>query len=415
MIEKLTSRQIRNAKPGCHSDGGGLYLQKREGGLGSWIFRYERGGKERWLGLGSLGTITADEAREQARQFRKALLDGRDPMIERYAERAKQAKAAAETILFREAWAAVVEDRRGEWKGDDTRRQWEASLASIDRVLGSIPCDKITTGMVYDALSPIWRRTQDTADKTRGRIEAVLAWAAVKTGRGGEANPARWKNNLDKLLRDTAVVKHHEALPYDELPGFMVKLRDRQTVAARALEFAILTATRSCEAMGARWDEIDGDVWTIPPERRKLKPGEPRDPHVVPLSPGALEVINSMPRVSDFIFVSPDGRRSGKQIGRDSFKDTLAALGVDATAHGFRSTFTDWAADRTNYAWEVREKCLAHAIPSKIEKAYRRGEMLDKRRRLITAWAAFCGGSKSKTGGNVVPLNERRSVGARHA
>jgi integrase len=391
MIEKLTAKQIKSAAPGRYCDGGGLWFQKREGGCGSWLFRYERGGRTHWLGLGSLDTVTVDEARDQARQYRKMLLEGRDPVIERYAERAEAAKAAAETILFRDAWATVVKARKDEWKGDDTANAWAASLASINKALGGIPCDQITTAMIHDALAPIWKRTQDTADKTRGRIEAVLAWAAVKTGRSTAANPARWKHNLDQLLRDSTEVQHHEALPYDELPDFMARLRDRQTVAARAFEFCILTTVRSSEARGARRDEIKGDVWTIPPERRKLKPGEPRVPHVVPLSPRALEIINSMPHTSDFIFVSPDGRRSGKQIGRDAFKDTLKALDVNgATAHGFRATFTDWAADRTNYAWEVREKCLAHAIPSKVEKAYRRGEMLDKRRRLMNAWAKFC-------------------------
>jgi integrase len=408
MIEKLSAKAIRNAAPGYHADGGGLYLQKREGGSGSWIFRYERDGRERWLGLGSLDTVTADEARDQARQFRKALLDGRDPVIERHAERARQAKAAAATILFRDAWAAVVDARKSEWKASsDTQDQWDASLASIDKALGDVPCDMITTAMVHDALAPIWKRTQQTADRTRGRIETVIAWALVKMGRTNVPNPARWKHNLDKLLRDTAEVKHHKALPYDELPGFMAKLRDRQTVATRAFEFCILTAVRSSEAMGARWDEIEGDVWTILPERRKLKPGEPRVPHVVPLSPRALEIINSMPRTSDFVFASPDGRRAGKQIGRDAFKDTLAALGVDCTPHGFRSTFTDWARDRTSYAPEVREKCLAHAIPDETEKAYARGEMLDKRRRLMTAWAAFCS-KPFAAGATVTPINKAR-------
>jgi integrase len=403
MIEKLTGKQIRNAKPGYHNDGGGLYLQKREGGAGSWIFRYERNGKEKWLGLGSLDTVTVDDAREQARAMRKMLLEGRDPLIERHAERAKQAKAAAETILFRDAWAAVVEDRRGEWKGDDSAQAWAASLASIDRALGGIPCHAITTAMVHDALAPIWKRTQATADKTRGRIETVLAWAAVKTGRTGAANPARWKHNLDKLLRDTAVVKHHKALPYDQIGDFMVKLRDRKTVAARALEFCILTAVRSSEAMGARWDEINGDTWTIPAERMKADKA-----HTVPLTARALEIINSMPRASDFIFVSPDGRRSGKQIGRDAFKDTLAALGVDVTMHGFRSTFNDWAADHTNFAPEVREQCLAHAIPSKVEAADRRGDMLEKRRRLMKAWESFA--NTPATTADVVPIRRRKRL-----
>jgi len=402
-IEKLTTKQIKNAAPGYHADGGGLYLQKREGGPGSWVFRYERNGKEKWIGLGSLDTITIGEARDQARQYRKMLLEGRDPVIERHAERAEAAKAAAETILFRDAWATVVESRKDEWKGNDTANAWAASLTSINKALGGIPCDQITTAMVHDALAPIWKRTQDTADKTRGRIEAVLAWAAVKTGRSADANPARWKHNLDQLLRDSAEVQHHEALPYDELPDFMARLRDRQTVAARALEFCILTAARSGEAMGARWDEIDGNLWSLPPER--MKEGKA---HTVPLSPRALEIIKNMPHVSDFVFVSPDGRRSGKQIGRDAFKDTLKALDVNgATAHGFRATFTDWAADRTSYPREVREQCLAHAIESKTEKAYRRGEMLDKRRRLMDAWAEFCG--KPSVAGEVVPINKRLS------
>ena len=402
-IEKLTTKQIKNAAPGYHADGGGLYLQKREGGPGSWVFRYERNGKEKWIGLGSLDTITIGEARDQARQYRKMLLEGRDPVIERHAERAEAAKAAAETILFRDAWATVVESRKDEWKGNDTANAWAASLTSINKALGGIPCDQITTAMVHDALAPIWKRTQDTADKTRGRMEAVLAWAAVKTGRSADANPARWKHNLDQLLRDSAEVQHHEALPYDELPDFMARLRDRQTVAARALEFCILTAARSGEAMGARWDEIDGNVWSLPPER--MKEGKA---HTVPLSPRALEIIKNMPHVSDFVFVSPDGRRSGKQIGRDAFKDTLKALDVNgATAHGFRATFTDWAADRTSYPREVREQCLAHAIESKTEKAYRRGEMLDKRRRLMNAWADYC--AKPSETGAVVPIRAARS------
>jgi integrase len=387
VIEKLTGKQIRNAKPGYHSDGGGLYLQRREGGSGSWIFRYERNGKERWLGLGSLDTVTTEEAREQARSFRKALLYNRDPVIERHAERAREANAAANTILLRDAWAAVVEARKDEWRdGGDTRRQWDDSLASIDKALGGVPCDMISTAMVYDAIAPVWKRTQTTADRTRGRIETVIAFALVKMARSDVPNPARWRHNLDKLLRDTAETKHHEALPYDEVGKFMTKLRLRETVAARALEFCILTAVRSGEAMGARWDEFDFDAgtWSIPGER--MKEGEP---HVVPLVPRMVEIVKSMPRTCEYVFAATDGRRKGQQVGRDALKDTLKALGADCTVHGFRSTFTDWARDRTNFAQEVREQCLAHAIPTKTERAYARGEMLDKRRRLMAAWEGF--------------------------
>jgi integrase len=405
MIEKLTGKQIKNAKPGHHADGGGLYLQKRESGLGSWIFRYMRNGKETWLGLGSLDTINVDEAREQARLMRQMLLAGNDPAIKRRERRAEQAKQQAATILFRDAWAQVVAARKGEWKNGDTLRQWDSSLASIDHALGSVPCHLIDANMVRSALEAEWKRTQVTAERTRQRIEAVLDWAAVHTGRTGAPNPARWKGNLQHVLRDTAEVKHHEALPYDQLPKFMARLRARNTPAAKAFEFAILTAARSGEALGVRWDEIEGAVWTIPAER--MKEGKA---HVVPLSPRAVEIIDAMPRNSEFVFTSIDKRRAGKQIGRDAFKETLSAMGViDATPHGFRSTFADWAADNTAYPQEVREQALAHAIPNRVEAAYRRGALLEKRRRPMDAWAEYCG--KPQTGAQVVAIR-RTSVDA---
>jgi len=399
MIEKLTAKQIKNAKPGYHADGGGLYLQKREGRNGSWIFRYARNASEKWLGLGSLDTINAVEAREQARQMRQMLLAGKDPATERRERRAEQAKQQAATILFRDAWAAVVEARKSEWKNGASLRQWELSLASVDRALGGVPCHLIDTNMIRSALEADWKRAQVTADRTRQRIEAVLDWAAVHTGRTGAPNPARWRGNLQHVLRNTAEVEHHAAMPYEQVPEFMARLRERNAPSARAFEFAILTAARSGEALGARWSEIEGDTWSIPGER--MKEGKA---HVVPLSPRAVEIISAMPRNSEFIFTSVDGRRAGKQIGRDAFKDTLKALGVDATAHGFRSTFADWAADRTSYPREVREQCLAHAIESKVERAYRRGEMLEKRRRLMSAWASYCGGKSTPASATVTPL-----------
>jgi integrase len=387
MIEKLTGKQIRNAAPGYHADGGGLYLQKRKGGLGSWIFRYMRNGKETWLGLGSLDTINVVEAREEARQMRQMLLAGKDPAIERRERRAEQVKQSAATILFRDAWARVVAARKDEWKkSGDSPRQWESSLASIDRALGNMPCHLIDTNMVRAALESKWKQTQATAERTRQRIEAVLDWAAVHTGRTGSPNPARWKGNLEHVLRDTAEVKHHEALPYDQIPEFMSRLRARNSPAARAFEFAILTAARTGEALGCRWDEIEGDTWSIPAER--MKEGRA---HEVPLSPRAVEIVKAMPRVSDFVFTSIDKRRPGKQVGRDAFKDILKGMEVtEATPHGFRSTFADWAADNTAYPQEVREQALAHAIPSKVEAAYRRGSLLEKRRRLMAAWAEYC-------------------------
>ena len=227
-IERLTGKQIKSAKIGHHADGGGLYLQKREGGLGSWIFRYARNGKETWLGLGSLDTVNIVEAREQARQMRQMLLAGNDPAIERRERRAEQAKREAATILFRDAWAEVVAARKGEWKNEDSLRQWESSLASIDRALGHVPCHLIDANMIRTALDAEWKRTQVTADRTRQRIEAVLDWAAVHTGRTGAPNPARWKGNLQHVLRDTAEVKHHEALPYEQARHKFRRLLIRQ-------------------------------------------------------------------------------------------------------------------------------------------------------------------------------------------
>jgi integrase len=360
-----------------------------------------RNGKETWLGLGSLDTINVVEAREQARQMRQMLLAGKDPAIERRERRAEQAKQQAATILFRDAWAEVVAARKSEWKNDDSLRQWESSLASIDRALGGVPCHLIDANMIREALEGEWKRTQVTADRTRQRIEAVLDWAAVHTGRTGAPNPARWKGNLQHVLRDTAEVKHHEALPYEQVPEFMARLRARNTPSARAFEFAILTAARSGEALGARWDEIEGDVWTIPAER--MKEGKA---HVVPLSPRAVEIIKAMPRNSEFVFTSIDGRRAGKQIGRDAFKDTMRSLAVDATPHGFRTSFRIWAAERTNFPPEVAEMALAHAVGSKVERAYNRTDLLAKRRRLMDAWAAFC--AKPAVSGSVVPIRAPR-------
>src|SRR5262249_5657636 len=342
-------------------------------------------------------TINAVEAREQAREMRQMLLAGKDPAIERHERRAEQAKQRAATILFRDAWAEVVAARKAEWKNTDSLRQWELSLASIDRALGAMPCHLIDANMIRTALESEWKRAQVTAERTRQRIEAVLDWAAVHTGRTGAPNPARWRGNLQHLLRDTAEVKHHEALPYDQLPEFMDRLRARNTPAAKALEFAILTAVRSGAAVGGRGKEIEGDVGTIPAER--MKEGKA---HAVPLSRRAIEIVNAMPRNSNWVFTSIDGRRVGKQIGRDAFKDTLKALAVDATAHGFRSTFADWAADRTSYPREVREQCLAHAIGNKVERAYRRSDAFEKRRRLMEAWADYC--AKPAAGGKVVAL-----------
>jgi integrase len=253
------------------------------------------------------------------------------------------------------------------------------------------------------AVEPIWRRAQTTGDRTRQRIEVVLDWAAVRGVRSGD-NPARWKGHLQHVLRDSHKVRHHEAMPYDALPAFMDELRARPGVTARALEFLVLCASRSGEVLGARWDEIDLDqkTWTVPPERLKTGKKQPDKPHVVPLSSCALKILAGQPRNCEFVFVA----RNGEQMERHALADLMRrVMGRRQTVHGFRSTFSDWAADNTAFPQEVREQALAHAIPSKIEAAYRRGALLEKRRRLMEQWATFCNSEPvPRARANVVPM-----------
>lgn len=267
-------------------------------------------------------------------------------------------------------------------------------------MFGALPVQAVDTGLVMQALEPIWATKPETASRVRGRIEAVLDWATVRGHRQGE-NPARWRGHLDKLLparNKVRAVKHHAATPYPEVPSFLERLRSVQAISARALEFAILTAARSGEVLGARWDEIDdvAGVWIVPPAR--MKAGKE---HRVPLTPAALAVLAEMRELRQ-PFVFP-GQRRGKPLSNMAMDMTLRRLGEDVTVHGFRSSFRDWAAERSSFASEVVEMALAHAIGSKVEAAYRRGDLFEKRRRLMEAWAGFCG-ALATSAGNVVAL-----------
>jgi integrase len=349
------------------------------------------------MGLGAFPDVSLTDARERARIARLRLSEGFDPIEERNQRRAEQRRAQAATILFRDAAKAVIADREGGWSREH-RRQWLASMAQVDPILGGLPVATIDTALVMKAVEPIWRKTQVTGERLRQRIEVVLDWAQARGCRTGD-NPARWRGHLQHLLPDTASVKHLAALPYVELPAFMQKLRAREGVAFRALEFTILTGVRTGEALGAAWSEIEGDVWAIPGER--MKAGKP---HVVPLSGRALEIISALARDSPHIFAAP---RTGRMMERHALNDALKAMDVDGvTVHGFRSSFSDWASERTSYAPEVREMALAHSIPNKVEAAYRRGDLLEKRRRLMRDWDGFC--SAPPPDGDVVPLRGRR-------
>jgi integrase len=386
MRDRLKSRQIeRLQEPGRYADGGNLWLQVRSASNKSWLLRYTINGRAREMGLGPFPDVGLAEAREKARIERLRLSEGRDPLEERNRLLAEQRRAQASTILFRDAAKAVIADREGGWSREH-RRQWLQSMAQVDPIIGSIPVAAIDTGLVLKCVEPEWKRAQVTADRLRGRIETVLSWAQARGARSGD-NPARWKGHLEFLLRDTAKVEHHAALPYEELPAFMEKLRQRDTMGARALEFLILTGLRLNEALGCRWDEISDDVLTIPAERMKA-----RKAHTVPLAPAVKKLLDALPRGSDYVFAATDGRRAGKPIERHAPADTLKALGVEgATVHGFRSTFSDWAHETTAFPNHVIEMALAHAIKKRSEKAYRRGDLLEKRRRLMAAWGEYCG------------------------
>src|SRR5262245_60338302 len=406
----LTAAMLRSTTPGLYADGGNLWLQITEAADGedvnrSWIYRYTMDGRRRHMGLGSVGTVTLKEARERARQQRLLQLDGIDPITRRDEQRAAKAVANAKAITFAAATDAYVRAHGASWRNAKHAREWPASLRKhVFPTLGKLPVAAIETPLVLKALAPIWERTPETANRIRGRIEAVLDRAAVSCRPQGD-NPARWSGCLEHLLPSPSKAKptqHHAAMPFAEAPTLMAKLRAEQGVAARALEFLILTAARSGEVFDAVWNEFDGDLWTVPAER--MKSGRS---HAVPLAPRALELLAEMRalRQGELVFPGRDGQRP---LGPAAMRQVLVRLGHgDVTAHGFRSAFRDWAGDRTNFAREVAEAALAHVIGDKAEQAYRRGTALDKRRKLMEAWASFCAQPIAK--GDVVPLSRGRS------
>jgi integrase len=381
-LERLSALAVKRAKKGDRlHDGGGLYLMVDQSGNRSWAFRYGASGRS-WHGLGPLHTVTLAQAREKAKACRELLLEGKDPIAEKRARKAAAAAAQAKEITFAAATAKYISNHHAGWKNPKNRQQWENTLATYAApVIGRLPVAAIDTPLVMRVLEPIWRTKTETASRVRMRIERILAWATVHGYRSGD-NPARWQNHLDQLLPaqgKVAPVKHHAALPYAEVPGFVAELRERNG-AAQAFEFLILTAARTDEVLGATWDEFDLDLglWTVPPERMK---GARR--HRVPLSERAIELLRAQPR----------NRKRPFPFSNMAFLQTLKRMGrADITAHGFRSSFRDWAGDCTAFPRDVAEAALAHAVEDKTEAAYRRADALDKRRKLMAAWADFCAG-----------------------
>lgn len=390
-LDPRTAATIKTA--GRHSDGGGLYLSIDPTGRRRWVFMYTRDGKRTELGLGGGRDLTLANARKEAGTLRTILASGGDP---------RSAREKQERQTFGEVADAYVEAMRPSWRNAKHAAQWAMTLTKYAAPIRPRMVETISTRDILEVLQPLWQRTPETAERLRGRIENVLDAAKAKGLRTGE-NPARWRGHLDQLLpkRQRLSRGHHAALPYVDVPAFMSDLREREATAARALEFAILTAARSGEVLGATWAEIDldGAVWVIPAAR--MKAGRE---HRVPLSTRTVELLEALDAVRaadkakpiDPVFAGA----KGKSLSSMAMAMLLRRMGSAVTAHGFRSAFRDWASETTGFPHEVCEMALAHAIGNKAEAAYRRGDLFNKRRGLMDAWASYCGDNT----GNVVRL-----------
>jgi integrase len=378
-VKKRTARWVETVKkPGKYGDGDGLQFVVSASGAKQWVLRFTWRGKAREMGLGSYPEVDLAKARERALQGRQMARNGVDPIA------AKKKSAGIPT--FGEFADGITDTLLAKSKNAKHRAQWAMTLQVYAEPLRSIPVDRITTDDVVAALRPVWEKTPETASRLRGRIERVLNAAKAKGFRSGE-NPAAWHGHLENLLpgRHTLDRGHHAAMAYDDAPAFMRSLREREGTAARALEFIVLTAARSGEALGARWAEFDLDaqLWTVPAERMKA-----RHEHRVPLSEPAIAILReqSKVRASDFVF---PGVRKGRPISAAAIKSCIGDRA--ATVHGFRSAFRDWAGNETAHPREIAEHALAHKLGDKTEQAYRRSDALAKRRRLMNDWAAHCG------------------------
>jgi len=405
-VAKLPAVNLRRLKAGMHNDGGGLYLQVTASGARTWIYRFKASnGRTREMGLGSLNTISLAEAREVSRDCRKLCRDGIDPIEQRRAKLAAARIESAKIMTFDACAEHYITAQRPGWRNMKHASQWPNTIATyVSPVFGAVPVQDVDVGLVMKALEPIWHEKPETASRVRGRIESVLDWATARGYRQGD-NPARWRGHLENLLPARAKVRrveHHAALPYAEIGEFMNELRRQEGIAARALEAAILTAARTSEIIGARWDELEleAKLWTI--RATRMKAGKE---HRVPLAEPMLAILESMRRIrlGDFMF---PGGKAGKPLSNMAMAMVLRRIGRgDLTVHGFRSTFRDWAAECTNFSREVAEMALAHTLSDKVEAAYRRGDLFEKRRRLMEAWAKHCTTARvNKASDNVVSM-----------
>jgi integrase len=392
----------RLTKPGMWAVGGvaGLYLHISDTGARSWILRATVGSKRRDMGLGGFPDVTLAGAYEKAREARLTIEQGNDPILARKQAQSALIAAQATELTFAKAATAYIDAHGDEWRNPKHRQQWVNTLATYaEPVIGNMLVRDVSQTHILAILEPIWKTKTETATRVRGRIESVLDWCTVRGHRKGD-NPARWKGYLDQLLPTPgkiAKVEHHPALPVDAVGGFMQELRKRKGTAALALEFAILSAARSGEVRGMLWSEVDlkAGVWIVPAERMK---GEKE--HRVPLSKPLVGILNAHPQQEDIDLVFPAPR--GGVLSDMTLTAVTRRMGVEAVPHGFRSTFRDWAGERTNFPKDMAEMALAHTVGNAVEAAYRRGDMLEKRRQMMQSWADFCDRPASAADSNIV-------------
>lgn len=404
----LTALQIKHAKEGMHADGNGLYLRVQASGAKSWIFRFQLKRKRREMGIGTLADKSAIQARSEVATLSALVRSGIDPIEQRTldAEQATLAalKSSAETTNFRAVASEYIEIHKAGWRNEKHTQQWTNTLKTYAYpTIGDKPVGQVTVEDVLSILEPLWKTKTETATRLRSRIELVMSYGKAKKLREGE-NPAIWRGNLDAILPKPTKLKkirHHPALPYAQMAAFMKKLRSTEGTGARALEFAILTATRSGEVRLATWKEInlEAALWTIPAER--MKAGRE---HWVPLSRQAVCLLQAVPKIvgKEYIFPGVHDKKPLSDMTLSAIirnfneaKDDRAQRWVDpkngdtVVPHGFRSTFRDWSAEVGHYPREVAEHALAHSLPDKVEASYHRGTMLERRRPMMQAWADF--------------------------
>lgn len=379
-INQLTRRGLTSlTEPGRYGDGQGLYLLVDQKRHRRWVFRFSLHGRRRDMGLGSASTVKLGEARDLAEAARILLKKGHDPV--------KSRGLILGVPTFGRVADDLILDLKSGWRGKSTEQNWKRGLETQAKAIREIPVDKVDEEDVLKVLKPLWDTLPESAGKLRERIERVLDAAKAKGLRQGE-NPARWRGNLEYRLppRRKLVRGHHRALPYDQIPGFMAALRSHQAISADALEWTILSCAREAMTTGARWREIEAEVWRIPGKRMK----EGRE-HVVPITAPMRAILDKVkPRRADPKAVIFPGPISGEELSNAAMDALLRRMKVDAVPHGFRSTFRDWAGDCTDFPREIAEAVLAHVVGGDTERAYRRGDALDKRRKLMEAWASYC-------------------------